>query len=102
MDPTASQSAPLLIANTQATSLSVLLANFSIMQSASGFSMAPPPGFFASSPIHSLGCSFPLTMAAIPSSTPTVSALSRLPSAASIVLNTHLHGVAVVPLSNTH
>jgi hypothetical protein len=40
-------------------------------------------------------------MTAIPSSTPTVSALSGLPFAASIVPNTHLHGVVVVPLSNT-
>jgi hypothetical protein len=71
------------------------------MQSASGFLMAPPSGFFTPSPVHSLGCSFPLIMTAIPSSTPTVSALSGLPFAASIVPNTHLHGVVVVPLSNT-
>jgi hypothetical protein len=41
-------------------------------------------------------------MAAIPSSAPIVSVLPGLPSAASIVPNRHLHGVAVVPLSNTH
>jgi len=64
--------------------------------------MAPSPGFFASSLVHSLGCSFPLTMAAISSSAPIVSALSGLPSTASIVPNTHRHGAAVVPLSNTH
>jgi len=43
MDLTASQSAPPLTANTQTT----LPANSPILQSASGFSMAPPPGFFA-------------------------------------------------------
>jgi len=64
--------------------------------------MAPPPGFFVSSPVHSLGCSFPLIMAAISSSATIVSALSVLPSTASIVPNTHLHGAVVVPLSNTH
>lgn len=103
MDPTAPQSAPLqfsspLTANTQYA----LPENSPILQSASGFSMAPPPGIFVPSPVHSLGYSFPLTMAAIPSSATTVSTHSRLPSTASIVPNTHLLGVAVVPLSNTH
>jgi hypothetical protein len=41
-------------------------------------------------------------MTAIPSSAPIVSVLPGLPFAASIVPNTHLHGAAVVPLSNTH
>ncbi|XP_073266434.1 uncharacterized protein [Populus alba] len=103
MDPTALQSAPLqsaatLTANTQ----SALPANSPILQSTSGFSMAPPPGFFAPSSVHSLGCSFPLTMAVIPSSASTILTHSRLPSAASIVPTTHLHGAAVVPLLNTH
>jgi len=98
MDPTAPQSAPPLIANTQYA----LPKNSPILQFASGFSMAPPPGFFAPSPVHSLGYSFPLTLATIPSSATTVSTHSRLPSIASIVPNTHLHGAAVVPLSNTH
>ncbi|KAH8493914.1 hypothetical protein H0E87_020614 [Populus deltoides] len=55
-----------------------------------------PPGFFASASIPSIGCSFPLTMAAIPSSTPIVSVLPKLPSAASIVPNTHLHVLVVL------
>ncbi|KAL3571040.1 hypothetical protein D5086_028289 [Populus alba] len=41
-------------------------------------------------------------MAAIPSSAPIVSVLPGLPSAASIIPNTHFHGATVVPLSNTH
>jgi len=108
MDPTALQSASLQSAPLQSTpplttnTQSALPANSPILQSASGFSMAPPPGFFAPSSVHSLGCSFPLTMAAIPSSAPTISTHLGLPSAASIVPNTHLHGAAVVPLSNTH
>jgi len=102
MDSTAAQSSSLLTANMPVAALPVLLANSSLMQYASGFLMAPPPGFFASAPIPSLRCSFPLTMAAIPSSAPIVSVLPGLPSTASIVPNTYFHGAMVVPLSNTH
>ncbi|KAL3596738.1 hypothetical protein D5086_008375 [Populus alba] len=72
MDSTAAQSSSLLTANMSAAASSVLPTNSSHMQPASGFSTAPPPGFFASA-LPSLGCSFPLTMAAIPSSAPIVS-----------------------------
>ncbi|XP_073266435.1 uncharacterized protein [Populus alba] len=103
MDPTALQSAPLQSAATLTTNTqSALPANSPTLQSTSGFSMTPPPGFFTPSSVHSLGCSFPLTMAAIPSSALTILTHSGLRSAASIVPTTHLHGAAVVPLSNTH
>ena len=101
MDSTTAQPSSFPTANMSAAAFPVLPANSSLMQPASGFSMAPP-GFFASAPIPSIGCSFPLTMAAIPSSAPIVSVLPGLPSVASIVPNTYLHGAAVVPLSNTH
>ncbi|KAH8488143.1 hypothetical protein H0E87_023998, partial [Populus deltoides] len=61
-----------------AATFPILPANSSLMQPASGFSMAPL-GFFASAPIPSIGCSFPLTMAAIPSSAPIVSDRRGLP-----------------------
>ncbi|KAH8512320.1 hypothetical protein H0E87_005813, partial [Populus deltoides] len=72
MDSTTAQSSSLLTTNMSAAAFPVLPPNSSLMQHASGFSMAPP-GFFVSAPIPSIGCSFPLTMAAIPSSAPIVS-----------------------------
>ena len=46
MDSTATQSSSLLTANMSVAASSVLPANSSHMQPASGFSMAPPPRFF--------------------------------------------------------